>query len=638
MNIVVGTAGHIDHGKTALIQALTGIDADRLPEEKLRAITIDLGFAELRLGELRIGFVDVPGHERFVKNMLAGASGIDLVLLVIAANEGVMPQTREHFEICRLLGIKSSVVVITKSDLADSELIDLVRLETAEMVENSFLEHAPVIAVSAKTGDGIEELKRVLAEAAANTAIRADESFTRLPIDRSFTMKGFGTVVTGTLASGQITQSDELELLPVGRRVRVRGLQTHGQEVKTVHAGMRTAVNLGGVHYLEITRGMVLSEKSILRPTQILDAEIEILKDAKKPLKSRQRVRVHTGTVEALARVMVLNETGEIVQGNKEFVQLRLEAPVVVVPGDRLILRGYSPQITIGGGQVLDAAPQKHRKKDIGNVMKFLRDLVEAPDFAAKVRLFIENSDQAIYGFADLQARTGWRRDLLLDAIAVSTNNGSIVKAEGLYIAEGSFESLKARSLAQIENHHSRQPLARGISRETLRDRLFRHLPEEIFKAVIAQLEKGGKIAVEKDIIRMSGHNTELSPEEIKLRARLKVIYKNAEFVVPSLDDALADATRGSNLGREQARKIFQLLLNAKEIVKISEELYFTNAAIENLTAKLREFAPKTAERLIDVSKFKDIAGVSRKYAIPLLEYFDRERITRRTGDKRFIL
>ncbi|MDQ3490903.1 MAG: selenocysteine-specific translation elongation factor [Acidobacteriota bacterium] len=638
MNIIVGTAGHIDHGKTSLIKALTGIDADRLPEEKQRGITIDLGFAELQLGELRIGFVDVPGHERFVKNMLAGASGIDLVLLIIAANEGVMPQTREHFEICRLLAIRTGLVVITKTDLADAELLDLVRLEIAELVDNSFLHDAPVIVVSARSGDGIHELKQALREAAAKASNKSNELITRLPIDRSFTVKGFGTVVTGTLASGQINLSDELEMLPIGRKVRVRGAQIHGQDAKAVSAGMRTALNLSGIEHNEISRGMILTEKGVLRPMQIIDTEIEILKDAKKALKTRQRVRVHIGTVEALARVMVLNDKSEIVQGEKDFAQIRLEVPVAAVPGERLILRSYSPQMTIGGGQVLDALAQKHRKKDIGSVVKFLRKLSDAPDSATKIQLLAEEAGENALNFADLQARTGLQKEILQNAIAENIGRGSLVEANGYYISRRRFEGLTTRCISEIESCHVRHPLLKGILRESLREKIFPYVPEEIFKAVINELKKTGKILIEKDTISIAGHSLELTPGEAALRESLASIYKRAGMAVPTLEDALNEAARDSELGREQTRKIFQLLLNADEIVKISEEFYFSGTAIEDLKDKMQEFASRTAERLIDVPKFKEIAGVSRKYAIPLLEYFDREKITRRAGDKRLIL
>ncbi|HXH70595.1 MAG TPA: selenocysteine-specific translation elongation factor, partial [Pyrinomonadaceae bacterium] len=479
MDIIIGTAGHIDHGKTALVKALTGVDADRLPEEKRRGITIDIGFAELDLGAVRIGFVDVPGHEKFVKNMLAGASGIDLVALVIAADAGVMPQTREHFEICRLLETKSGLIVLTKTDLIDEELLELVKLETAELVENSFLENAPAIAVSAKTGDGIAELKQILQKLALKIPARKNETIARLPVDRSFSVKGFGAVVTGTLVSGEINEASEMEILPIGKKVRVRGLQTHGKSVKTVHTGQRAAVNLGGIEQAELERGMILTSANILRPAQIFDAQIEVLKDAKRSLKSRQRVRVHIGTLEALARVQVLNEANEIMQGEKDFVQLRLEIPVATIPGERFIIRSYSPQITIAGGKILDVLAVKHRRKDVESVRKYLNNLIEAVrenDKAKQVKLFLETASEDGLTFADLQARTGWRDEILQKVIAENVEKKAIIEAEKFYVARTPFENLKTKTLAEIEDYHRREPLSRGILRETLREKVFSHL------------------------------------------------------------------------------------------------------------------------------------------------------------------
>src|ERR1043166_6041104 len=377
-SVIVGTAGHIDHGKTALVRALTGVDADRLPEEKRRGITIDLGFAELDLGDVRVGFVDVPGHERFVKNMLAGAHGIDLVALVVAADEGVMPQTREHFDICRLLGVRAGLVVITKTDTVDEELLELVRAEADELVAGSFLEGAPVVAVSSRTGAGVEELKSKLHEAALAVPARDSDAVTRLPVDRSFTMRGFGAVVTGTLVAGEIAEGQELELLPAGARVRVRGLQGHGAAGKAATAGQRTAVNLGGVEAASVVRGMVLAPAGRLSPTQIMDARVSVLNDAPRALKTRQRVRVHHGTAEVLARVVVLEaagEPGEIAPGASGLVQLRLESPVVALPGDRFILRTYSPQRTVAGGEVLDAHAPKHRGRERASARERLASL-----------------------------------------------------------------------------------------------------------------------------------------------------------------------------------------------------------------------------------------------------------------------
>ncbi len=637
MDIIVGTAGHIDHGKTALVKALTGVDADRFPEEQQRGITIDIGFAELNLDDVRIGFVDVPGHERFVKNMLAGASGIDLVLLVIAADEGVMPQTREHFEICRLLETKKGLIVLTKKDLVDDELLELVTMETAELVENSFLENAPVIAVSAKTGEGIEDLKAELKTIAAEIPERKNESVMRLPIDRSFTVKGFGAVVTGTLATGEISEGNEMQLLPVGENVRVRGVQTYGKTVKTANAGQRTAVNLSGIDHAEIVRGMVLTEKEILQPTQIFDAEIEVLKSAKKSVKSRQRVRVHIGTIEALARISVLNETGEIAAGEKDFAQIRLEIPIVCVPGERFIIRQYSPQTTIAGGKVLDNSAVRHRRKDIASARKYLQNLLEA-DKPKQVKLYLEKADERGLTFKDLQAQTAFRKEILQKAIDENKEKKAIVEAETFFVARTPFENLKTKTFSEIENFHKKEPLKNGILRETLREKIYAHLPPEIFRAVLKNLETENKIASANDFVRASAHNLELSGDEKILRERLSAIYKNAKLEVPKLEDVLNDAVKNTKSDKNHARKIFQLLLNSGEIVKITDEFYFSRSEIDNLINQMRVFADKTVDRLIDVPAFKDLANISRKYAIPLLEYFDREKITRRAGDKRLIL
>src|SRR5919107_1800653 len=390
-SVIVGTAGHIDHGKTTLVRALTGVDADRLPEEKRRGITIDLGFAELDLGDVRVGFVDVPGHERFVKNMLAGAHGLDLVALVIAADEGVMPQTREHFDICRLLGVSAGLVVLTKADTVDEELLTLVRAEAEELTAGSFLEGAPVLDVSARTGRGIEELKAALREAALRVPERSAETVTRLPVDRAFTMRGFGAVVTGTLISGEVAEGQELELLPGALRARVRGVQVHGSSVRAALPGQRTAVNLGGVEVSSVERRMVLAPAGRLRPTQILDARVRLLADAPRPLRTRQRVRVHHGTAEVLARVAVLEESGEIAPGSEGFAQLRLESPVVALPGDRFILRTYSPQRTVAGGEVLDAHAQKHKGRERASARSRLAAL-EGAGRAARLAFFVEAS------------------------------------------------------------------------------------------------------------------------------------------------------------------------------------------------------------------------------------------------------
>lgn len=636
MDIIVGTAGHIDHGKTSLVRALTGVDADRLPEEKKRGITIDLGFAELDLGDVRIGFVDVPGHERFVKNMLAGAHGIDLVALVIAADEGVMPQTREHFDICRLLETKTGLVVITKTDMVDDELLELVKAEAEELVADSFLENAPIVCVSAKTGAGIDELKKNLREAALSIPSRSNETVVRLPVDRSFTMRGFGAVVTGTLVAGEIAEGNELELLPLGQKVRVRGLQVHSSQVKQAQAGQRTAINLGSIEASQIMRGQVLAPVSRLRPTQIIDAKIEILKDAPRPLKTRMRVRIHIGAVEALARVRVLEEGGEIAVGSSGFAQVRLETPVVTIPSERFIIRSYSPSHTIAGGRVLDALATKHRGRETKIVRERLNALLSA-DNATTISLFAETANEQGLNINDLAARTGWRDEVLSKAIAEAKEKEKIIDAEGVYISRIVFEKLSNSVVQTIEAHHKREPLVKGIQRETLREKLFSHSPVEVFRFVLGELENDKKIVSDKDIVRAASHNLELSKEDETLRGKLEQVYKDAALEAPTLEEAFQKAGIAANK-REHGRKILQLLIDGGFVVRVSGDMFFHRTALDDLISRLKDFAAASKDRLIDVPAFKDMAGVSRKYAIPLLEYFDRERITRRAGDKRILL
>ncbi|MEP6945610.1 MAG: selenocysteine-specific translation elongation factor [Acidobacteriota bacterium] len=639
MDVIVGTAGHIDHGKTSLVKALTGVDADRLPEEKQRGITIDLGFAELDLGDVRVGFVDVPGHEKFVKNMLAGASGIDLVVLVIAADEGVMPQTREHFEICRLLGVRSGLIVLTKSDLVDEETLELARMEAAELVIGSFLENAPIVEVSSRTGAGMAELNEALHSASLSVRPAHGGEIARLPIDRSFTVKGFGAVVTGTLVSGEIRDGDDLELMPDGIKVRVRGLQTHGKKVDSAHAGQRTAVNLAGVSHSEVHRGMTLCERSVLRPTQVLDTEIEVLKTVKNGLRSRQRVRVHIGTVESLARVSVISGNGVLEPGETGLVQLRLEAPVVAVPEERLILRSYSPQITIAGGRVLDASAEKHRRKDLPAVRERLLTMAAVgEDAQARVRLFAEWAGKNGATVEDLQARTGLRRSVLDDAVAGNLLKKATVDAGERILSINDFRNITAAVTDAVAAFHRRQPLARGISLEALRDVACRHVEPSIFKFVLAQLQSASTIAVDSDAVRLIAHNAELSPAELKSQTLIRDTYAVAGAEVPRFNDVLDAVAAETLLSLTEVRTVFQMFLDSGEIVKITDEFYFMRSTIDRISALLKNFADASPDRLIEVGRFKEIAGVSRKYAIPILEYFDRAKITRRAADKRVVL
>ena len=636
-SIIIGTAGHIDHGKSALVRALTGTDPDRLPEEKKRGITIDLGFADLKLDDISFAFVDVPGHERFVKNMLAGAHGIDVLALVIAADEGVMPQTREHFDICRLLAIRQGVVVITKTDLVDNEMLALVEEEARELVLGSFLEGAPIIPVSSKTHAGFDRLKTTLKEIALKNPPRSSDLVTRLPVDRAFSMKGFGAVVTGTLISDEIVEGRELQLLPDGVRVRVRGLQVHGRSVPKATAGQRTAINLGGIDVAQLARGMVIAEPNSLQPTRILDVKIDVLPHASRGIKSRMRVRMHIGAAEVLGRVRVLDPTSEIPPGKSSMAQLSLEEPVVAVHGDRFIIRTYSPAVTIAGGVVLDPFALKHRAKEIDKTTKHLQQLM-SPDAKEIVCGFVRASGLTGLRVENLAAATGWKRDVLMRAIALAEDSGEVVHTDGVLVSTQNLLQLSEKVLNEVTSFHKRDPLARGMLRETLREKVFAHSCPELFVAVLDRLAKAGRLVSEKDIVRAAAHNVGLTEAESRLQHSLEDIYLKAGAEAPSIDEAFAKAGVVS-AAKTQARKILQLLIDNGSIVRINNEMIFHRMVLLGLKSKLLAYgAQHEPARLIDVPAFKDLAGVSRKYAIPLLEYFDRERVTRRAGDKRLIL
>ncbi|MGD9588561.1 MAG: selenocysteine-specific translation elongation factor [Pyrinomonadaceae bacterium] len=639
MHIIVGTAGHIDHGKTTLIKALTGTDTDRLPEEKKRGITIDLGFAELDLGEHRIGFVDVPGHERFVKNMLAGASGIDLVLLIIAADEGVMPQTREHFDICRLLGVQNGLIVLTKKDMVDDELLDLVRMEAAELAEGSFLENAPLIAVSSTNGDGLDELREAMAIAANSVGARREDQVTRFPIDRSFVIKGFGTVVTGTLASGEIREGSELELLPEGRKVRIRGLQTHGRETRSASAGQRVAVNLAGIDHNEVSRGMTLAEPGTLEAVQIFDARVEVLKSAPRPLRSRQRVRVHIGTAEALARIFLVDPQGEIAAGGSGPVQFRLEGPVAAVMGEKFIIRSYSPQTTIAGGTVIDPLAPKHKGRTREAARTLLTALTEADgDHQRTIEILVRDAGADGVSPDLLQHRTGLRSDVIASALTAITGSGMILETGGRWFAKETVYDLKNVVLSAVGRHHERDAHSRGIPREELREKLFARSPVEIFKFVLTALENEGKIAIEKDVVRSKGHSLELSAPETKFLEIVGDKVKAAGLGPAKIDEVITEAAAAAGLPAANLTKLVGVGAAGIGLVKVSDEFYFSNEVIESLARSLRARAESLPNRLIDVPAFKELAGVSRKYAIPLLEYFDRVGVTKRAGDKRIVM
>ncbi|HEV2423917.1 MAG TPA: selenocysteine-specific translation elongation factor [Terriglobia bacterium] len=648
-DVIVGTAGHIDHGKSALVLALTGTDPDRLAEEKRRGITIDLGFAHLDLGDgVRVGLVDVPGHERFVRNMLAGASGIDLVMLVVAADESIKPQTREHFEICRLLGVRRGLVALTKRDLVDEELLETARLELREFVAGSFLEGAPIVAVSARTGEGLDELRtelKRLSEAAE--ARRADLPF-RLPVDRSFVIHGFGAVVTGTLAAGRISRESEAEIFSPqgglsGRRVRVRGIQVHNQQVNEAVAGQRTALNLAGVDAGEVPRGAVLGAPGIFQASDRFDCVLALL-DSARPLKNRARVHLHAGTVEMLAEV-VLSEGREMKPGTRAYAQLRLSAAGIFLPGDRFIIRQFSPVTTIGGGTVLDNRPQKHRAGDVA-VQSFL-DQVERADDRERLALFVREAGES--SVSALGARLGWFPDQVLRAAEPLVKERHLIVAGRppvVLISAEHFGAVSNRIIAALEAFHAANPLAPGLAREDLRGRLAvpatravqDRAPQApppsslLFSAAIQALSSQGKLKTAGETVRLAGREVTLNAQESAAKESISRAFEQAALSVPAASEVLAKLP----VDRARAEKILQILLREKTLVKVTEGLVFHRTALERLRALLAE--RKTRNSRLDVAAFKEMTGVTRKYAIPLLEYLDRERVTRREGEARIIL
>jgi selenocysteine-specific elongation factor len=628
-HVVVGTAGHIDHGKTSLVKALTGTDTDRLPEEKARGITIDLGFAFLEEPDgLTIEIVDVPGHERFIKNMLAGVGGIDVAMLVIAADEGVMPQTREHFGICSLLHIRSGLVVLTKTDLVEPDWLELVREEVAGLVRGTFLDGGPIVAASARTGAGIPQVRAALRELAAQAPSRGTDHLPRLPIDRVFTIKGFGTVVTGTLMAGRLRVDDRVEVFPAGVQAKVRGLQTHSRSVDGASAGQRTAVNLQGVERVAVERGNVLGLAGTLVPSELVDGTLELLADAPRPLKTRDRVRVHAGTSEIMARVLLLDRQ-ELAPGESTFARLRLEGPLVAMPGDRFVIRSYSPMLTIGGGTLLDIAPPRFKRK--------------APALIAHLRLLREDSPEAIVEehvrhaggagvrVAPLSGRVPFGPERLRGLLDALQGGGRIVAIDrDWFVHPESLTRLRDLAVAALEQFHRASPLRPGMSREELRGRA--GAPDErVFAHLLGALEVEGVVRTERDKVRLASHEVRLSPEQQKAADRLEQEFLAAAAAPPSPEEALARAGQSG----DEEHELFQVLIEARKLVRVKESLYFHAQALDAIQDKLVAMLRERKE--IGPGDIKDLLGISRKYAIPLLEFFDARRVTARVGERRVL-
>jgi len=631
-HVIVGTAGHIDHGKTALVKALTGIDTDRLKEEKERGISIELGFAFLRLEQgITLGIVDVPGHERFVKTMLAGVGGIDLVILVIAADEGVMPQTREHLHICELLGIRRGLVALTKKDLVDPEWLDLVQEEIRTFLTGTFLDEAPILPVSSLTGDGLRELRDALAGHAAKIQSRRGDGIVRLPIDRVFTIRGFGTIVTGTLWTGSLAIGDEVTILPKDLPSRVRRLQVHNESVERASAGQRTAVNLPGLETDQIERGDLLCLPGTLRVSTSLEATLALLPDAPRPLRNRARVRFHLGTVEILARTILLDRE-KLNPGEEAYVHLRLERPTAAMPHDRYVLRSYSPATTIGGGVILDPCPSLKRRRR-PEVVAHLKILERG---SSRDRLLeILKSNTSPLSPSSLQSLAGLDPEALQGELRALLTAGKIIQLPGrdgeAYLHREIYEDLCGTILSLLRQFHAQNPLREGISKEELRSRLARGVAPALFDRLLNDLTVAKEVAQDRDRVRLTTHRPQLSAAEAALTDRLETLYRAAGLQPPTVDAAFKEA----GVDRRAAQAVFFRLVEQGTLTKITGDLYVHRDAYEQAKARLLEHLAKHSS--VSVPTFKDLLGITRKHAIPYLEHFDQIKLTRRAGDDRVL-
>jgi selenocysteine-specific elongation factor len=626
---IIGTAGHVDHGKTALIRALTGEETDRLKEEQERGMSIELGFAQFVLPSgRRAGVIDVPGHERFLKNMLAGAASIDLVLLVIAADEGVMPQTREHLDILHLLRTRRGLIVLTKSDLVDEEWLELVSDDVRAAVKGTFLADAPLLAVSAHSGHGMPELVRALEAAAEKMETRPTSGAWRLSVDRAFTIGGFGTVVTGTLLSGTIRLEDRVEVLPAGRETRVRALQTHGESAREVVAGSRVAVNLGGLPLEEVHRGDVLAPPGAFPVTTAFDARLEMLPDTDVTLKHRTRVRVYLGTAEVFARVMLLDREA-LEPGQNGLVQFRLETPAVAARLDRFVVRLYSPPITLGGGTVIDPSAQRHRRF-VPEVIEGLRlreqgTPLESLAQALLARGFVPATADvaaALAGVPKVEAEALMEEGVERGVLA--RTRAGIVHAEVL-------ARLRAALLAELDEFHRKQPMRPGLAREELRSRLSRRIGPKEFPLLLEAVEADGSVVVEGARVRRADFQPAFTSEHASFAQRARAALLEAPAAPPSFEEVVAQ----NGLPEATARAVWDALIESGELVRVAEGVVLHRDAVARIVQQVRDYFQ--TEATMTASQFRDLIGSTRKYAVPLLEYLDSQRVTRRRGDERVI-
>ncbi len=625
--VILGTAGHIDHGKSALIKALTGIDPDRLKEEKERGITIDLGFAYLNYPDgLNVGIVDVPGHERLVKNMLAGAGGIDLVLLVIAADEGVMPQSKEHLAICNLLKIKKGLIVLTKSDLVEKNWLVLITDDVKNFVKGTFLEGAEIITVSSKTKYNLELLKEKIREIASGIEPKPVKGIFRLPVDRVFTLKGFGTVITGTAISGSTSLNAPVEILPKGMKTKVRGLQSHGELLKTAYAGQRVAINLQGIEKEEIQRGDVLAVPNKIKPTSVVDAKIELLRDIPLlSLRNRSLVHFHTGTSELIGRI-ILYDKEELKSGDNAYCQLRLQGTLAVMAGDRYIIRRFSPLLTIGGGEILDPSPRRRKRKE------GYEDLKIFEQGSLEEKLLMKIFHGGINGIT-LSGLEGWIKAELPDinnAIKSLIKKGKVIQLENMLLHKEAFDAFSQKVILTIRNFHKENPLRSGIPKEDLRT-IFKWLDQRLFEALLATVKD---VEFEKEIIRLKIFKISLSEDKKLLKEKILKILEQSVFH-PPMKEELASRLFGT-INNKELNELLKIMVSEGTLVRINDTLYLSSASYTKMIDSLTVFFKTKPE--MTVGEFRDILGTSRKYAVPFLEYLDSNKITLRVGDVRKFL
>jgi selenocysteine-specific elongation factor len=628
--IILGTAGHIDHGKTSLIKAVTGINTDRLKEEQLRGITIELGFASLMLPSgLHLGIVDVPGHEKFVKNMVAGVTGIDLLALVIAADEGIMPQTREHMEICTLLGIRYGLVVLTKIDLVDEEWLEMVTEEVKAFTRGTFLENAPVIPFSAVSGAGTEDFIKTVDTISEQIPPRSSSGLFRLPIDRVFSMKGFGTVITGTLASGKVNVGDRVMIYPSGEISKVRGLQVHNQSVQTAVAGMRTAINFQGLDKTEVDRGDVVAAPDTLVSSYMVDVHLHYLASNQKAIKNRRKVRFHSGTSEIMGTIILLDRD-ELAPGEQTVAQVRLDTSVTLVKDDPYVLRSYSPVRTIGGGKVINPLPVKHKRLR-PEVVEPLSSLVEAAPEEV-VQQHIASCGFAGCSYRDLRIAANLpekQLDTILQAMMSRQDVLQVDKERRIFVHQTPFQNLQAQVRSHLSGYHTINPLKAGMPKEELKSKLPAGMDIKLYTMVLNQLVKTNSIVQQDDIIHLAEHQISLGADQQTLREQILETYLRSGITPPFFKEVRPQL----NASDKQIDQVLNLLVDERLLIRIKEDFYYHCKPLDELKNKLIDYL--TTHEEITTPQFKDMTGASRKYVIALIEYFDNIQLTLRVGDVR---